>query len=31
VVGPGGYVDPRRLTVTMLGRHPSRGPRAVFG
>jgi hypothetical protein len=31
VLGPGGYVDPRRLTVTMLGRHPLQGPRAVFG
>ena len=30
-LAPPGYVDPRRLTVQLLGRHPRRPPKEVFG
>jgi hypothetical protein len=30
-VTPDGYVDPRRLTVELLGRRPKNPPKAVFG
>ena len=30
-VTPDGYVDPRRLTVELLGRHPKTPPKGIFG
>jgi hypothetical protein len=30
-VTPDGYVDPRRLTVELLGRHPKNPPKGVYG